>query len=298
MFELKLLSREGIPGALAKAERYRLLNQPWEAECIYRDVIEVEPENQEAVIGLVLAITDQFEQGSAAAIVPRAREALLGLRDEYQHAYYAGIICERRARVLLQSARPGSGAMAHELLHVRRRDWAVQIAADLVRRAYWFQPLMWIACRMLRRESEQACDDVVLGAGVEAPAYAGHLLHLARAGRTSYRWAVALPMARPSTLERRITAMLNSARNRRALTFRAVVVTTIALAAASFTAAAFHAEQAQSAQLTGTIYDGSGAVLPGVAVTLTDAQNAKAEATTDASGRPGTDPAGHARCPR
>ncbi len=82
MFELKHLSREGIPGALAKAERYRLLNQPWEAECIYRDVLEVDPDNQEATIGLVLAITDQFDQGSAAAIVPRAREALLGLRDE------------------------------------------------------------------------------------------------------------------------------------------------------------------------------------------------------------------------
>jgi TonB family protein len=175
--------------------------------------------------------------------------------------------------------------VCHELAHVRRRDWAVQIGADLVRRIYWFQPLMWIACRMLRRESEQACDDVVLSTGVEAPAYAGHLLHLARAGRTNYRWAAAVPMARPSTLERRIAAMLNSARNRHALSLRAVVATTFALAAASFTAAAFHAEQARSAQLAGTIYDGSGAVLPGVAVTLTDAQNAKAEATTDAAGR-------------
>ena len=79
--------------------------------------------------------------------------------------------------------------------------------------------------------------------------------------------------------------MLNSARNRRALSFRAFVATTIALAAASFTAAAFHTEQARAAQLAGTIYDGSGAVLPGVEVTLTDAQNAKAEATTDAAGR-------------
>src|SRR5262245_21547511 len=93
VFELKLLSREGIPGALAKAERYRLLNQPWEAECIYRDVLAVDPGNQEAVIGLVLALTDQFEGGSAT-IVPRAREALQGLGDEYTRAYYAGIICE------------------------------------------------------------------------------------------------------------------------------------------------------------------------------------------------------------
>src|SRR3954453_21206096 len=85
MFELKFLSQEGIPGALAKAERYRLLNQPWEAECIYRDVLQVDAVNQEAVIGLVLALTDQFERGSAA-IVSRAREALVALRDAYQHA--------------------------------------------------------------------------------------------------------------------------------------------------------------------------------------------------------------------
>lgn len=115
MFELKLLSREGIPGALAKAERYRLLNQPWEAECIYRDVLAVDPENQDASIGLVLSLTDQFDHGSAA-IVPRAREALQGLHDEYQRTYHAGIICERRARSLLQAARPGAGAMAYELL--------------------------------------------------------------------------------------------------------------------------------------------------------------------------------------
>jgi TonB family protein len=126
---------------------------------------------------------------------------------------------------------------------------------------------------------------VVLGTGVEAPAYAGHLLHLARAGRTNPGWAAAVPMARPSTLERRIAAMLNNARNRRALSFRAIVATTIALTAATFTAAAFHAEQQRATQLAGTIYDGSGGVLPGVAVTLTDAQNTKAEATTDAAGR-------------
>jgi len=115
MFELKLLSHEGVPGALAKAERYRLLNQPWEAECIYRDVLQVDPDNQDATIGLVLSLTDQFDSGSTA-ILPRAREALHGLRDEYQRAYHAGIICERRARALLHGARPGSAAMAHELL--------------------------------------------------------------------------------------------------------------------------------------------------------------------------------------
>jgi hypothetical protein len=124
VFELKLLSREGIPGALAKAERYRLLNQPWEAECIYRDILQVDADNQEAAIGLVLAITDQFERGSSAT-VPRAREALQGVHDAYQHAYHAGIICERRARVLLNGARPGASAMAHELLR-EAKGWYEQ----------------------------------------------------------------------------------------------------------------------------------------------------------------------------
>src|SRR3954465_8002369 len=83
MFELKLLSREGIPGALAKAERYRLLNQPWEAECIYRDVLRVDPDDQEATVGLVLALTDQFDSGVRGSF-QQAREALAQIGDEYE----------------------------------------------------------------------------------------------------------------------------------------------------------------------------------------------------------------------
>ena len=122
MFELKILTSEGIPGALAKAERYRLLNQPWEAECIYRDALQVEPENQDAIIGLVLAITDQFEHGLRGG-VDQAREILPRIRDEYARAYYAGIICERRAKVILHEARPGSGAMAVELLREAKSQY-------------------------------------------------------------------------------------------------------------------------------------------------------------------------------
>ena len=175
--------------------------------------------------------------------------------------------------------------VCHELAHVRRHDWAVQMAADVMRRVYWFQPLMWIACRQLRRESEHACDDVVLATGVAADAYAGHLLQIARSVRSDYGWAPAVPMARRSTLERRIAAMLNSARNRRALSSRSLVACTLMLAAVTFTVAAFHAEQDRSARLGGTIYDGSGGVLPGVEVTLTSADGAKATATTDAAGK-------------
>lgn len=79
--------------------------------------------------------------------------------------------------------------------------------------------------------------------------------------------------------------MLNSARNRRALSHRSLVVPTLLLAAATLTAAALHAGQARSGQLLGTVYDGSGAVLPGAEVTLSTAQDVKSTATTDAAGR-------------
>ena len=57
--------------------------------------------------------------------------------------------------------------LCHELAHVRRHDWFVQITAEAVRIAFWFNPLIWIACTRLRRDSEQACDDV--GAGTTRP---------------------------------------------------------------------------------------------------------------------------------
>ena len=82
--------------------------------------------------------------------------------------------------------------LRHELAHVRRHDWIVQLLAEAARAVCWFNPLMWLACARLRREGEQACDDIVLAGGVEAPAYATHLLDLApalpgRAGRRGPR---------------------------------------------------------------------------------------------------------------
>src|SRR5438445_13610084 len=67
-FELKTLSPEAVPRALAKAERYRLLNEPGEAESICRDALQAEPENQDAVVTLLLAVTDQFDDEAATAV--------------------------------------------------------------------------------------------------------------------------------------------------------------------------------------------------------------------------------------
>lgn len=115
MFELKPLSKDAIPAALTKAERYRLLNEPAEAESICLDVLQVEPDHQQALVTLLLALTEQFADGGPD-IARRAREVLPRLTGEYERAYYAGIICERRAKALIQHPRPGYGSMAYEWL--------------------------------------------------------------------------------------------------------------------------------------------------------------------------------------
>ena len=114
MFELKTLALEAVPRALAKAERYRLLNEPGEAQSICLDVIAADPGNQEAVATMILALTDQFSADSSH--VNEALNLIAGLRDPYERAYYAGIIHERRAKAVLEHGTPRGGSLAHEWL--------------------------------------------------------------------------------------------------------------------------------------------------------------------------------------
>src|SRR5690606_18114512 len=100
MFQLKPISKAGIPEALQKAERYRLLNEPRLAESICEDILEVEPDNHRAVVTMLLAITDQFGKYRSASI-STARQLLPKLKDEYERYYYAGIICERQGNSIL-----------------------------------------------------------------------------------------------------------------------------------------------------------------------------------------------------
>jgi hypothetical protein len=109
--ELKPIGRDAIPGALAKADRYRLLNDGVGAESICLDVLAVEPENQQALVALVLSITDQFHEG-AGDLVLRARELLPRLDGEYERHYYAGIIAERRAKTKLAHGTMGAEEIA------------------------------------------------------------------------------------------------------------------------------------------------------------------------------------------
>ena len=115
MFELKPLSIEGVPAALEKAVRYRLLNEPAEAESICHDVLRVDPGNQQALVILLLALTDRFGKGYTVGVM-QAQEVLPRLRDPYEQAYYAGIIFERRAKAQLQRNSPGCGFEAYQLL--------------------------------------------------------------------------------------------------------------------------------------------------------------------------------------
>jgi tetratricopeptide (TPR) repeat protein len=114
MFELKPLSRQAIPGALEKAHRYRLLNEPAEAESICRDVLEIDPGNQQALVALVLALSDQLDDSPGSAV--EAREYLAQVEDEYARLYYGGILIERRAKATLHVGGPGSGGMAYDYL--------------------------------------------------------------------------------------------------------------------------------------------------------------------------------------
>lgn len=113
MFKLKSLSKKGVPAALEKAERYRLLNEAKEAESICLDILEIDPRNQKALVTLLLSITDQFGEGMSAE-VDRARELLPRLRDKYKRAYYEGIIFERQAKATLNKGTPDSKHHAYE----------------------------------------------------------------------------------------------------------------------------------------------------------------------------------------
>ncbi len=126
---------------------------------------------------------------------------------------------ERREAVLL-----------HELAHVRRGDLATHLIAWVACSLYWFHPLVWIAARRLRHESERACDDLVLGAGTRASEYAGHLLDIVRTAGRGRAPAAAVPMAQKSSFEGRLLAILEPGVDRKALSPRMKVAVAAALA--------------------------------------------------------------------
>jgi TonB family protein len=119
----------------------------------------------------------------------------------------AGWSEERRAVVL-----------RHELAHVERGDLATHLLARTALALYWWNPLAWLAWREFLKERERAADDLVLASGTRPSDYAAHLLEIARGMQSPSTLAsAAIAMARPSQLEGRLLAILDSGVNRRAV---------------------------------------------------------------------------------
>ncbi len=126
MNELKPISEKGIERALEKVDRYRLLNDPIEAESICHDILEIDPENQRAIVMLLLTLTDQFNSGVTSKA---PTELLPRIKDEFRREYYRGIILEREAKASLSRGLPGSSHDAYEWLEEALE--AFQSADDL-----------------------------------------------------------------------------------------------------------------------------------------------------------------------
>ena len=160
--------------------------------------------------------------------------------------------------------------LAHELAHIQRRDWVTHMMAEILRAVYWFNPIVWIACRRVRQESEYACDDAVLGLGVDGAEYATHLVELARAFNANRVWLPAPAIASPSNLERRVSVMLNTHLNRNPVPRSARTMIVIALLGITVAVAG---AQAALATVSGSIIDQVGRILPGATLTLTNVRD-------------------------
>ena len=121
MYELKKLSSDSLRPALAKAKQYRFLGEPDEAESICLDILAVDPDNQDALIILLLALTDKFEHGNLGQCYDKAREIVEKLDDSFCKYYYIGIIFEKRGKCHLKKEGPGAAEACH--------DWFVKAMA-------------------------------------------------------------------------------------------------------------------------------------------------------------------------
>lgn len=153
MIALKPLSVGAIPSALAKAERYRLLNEPDQAVSICEDILAAAPGHGQASIVLLLALTDQFARQDGQ-LVRRAQDLCASFTDAYERAYYTGLVAERRARVLFErGGGPGRVQPAGQWL---RQAMTSYEQADAIRPADTDDAkLRWNACaRLLNRHPE------------------------------------------------------------------------------------------------------------------------------------------------
>ena len=155
-FTLKHISNDAVARAVERAEHYRLLNDPEQAESISLDVLAVDSNNTKARVILILALTDQFTGGGSHA-ARRALEQVTQLPSDYEKAYYAGLVAERQGRAHLSQggmARAFAYEGLHEAMtHYERADALKQPGVDDA-------ILRWNACaRTIMREGLQPRDD-------------------------------------------------------------------------------------------------------------------------------------------
>ena len=164
MHKLKEISEAAVPAALEKALRYRLLNEPLEAESICLDVLRVDPDNQEALVTMLLALTDLFDDEYVAAL-KRAKAVLPRLTSDYDRAYYEGVIHERWAKAELGRHVPSHVATGWHLQAMHCYERAQALAAPDNPDAI----LRWNACaRLLAREGQAKLTDSSLLRDLEA----------------------------------------------------------------------------------------------------------------------------------
>jgi hypothetical protein len=138
---LKLISKGAIPRALERAERYRLLNEPEQAESICLDILAAAPDDQRALVMLILSITDRFGRDGAPGL-RRASEYVARLHDPYKRLYYKGVVREREARASL--VRPMGSSFAYDGLRAAMEcyEQAIPMSPDDENEAI----LRWNAC--------------------------------------------------------------------------------------------------------------------------------------------------------
>ena len=162
--------------------------------------------------------------------------------------------------------------LSHELAHIARHDWILQICAEFARALYWFHPLAWLAAARLRQEGERASDDAVLRSGIAPDTYASQLLELARTLKNNGRgWSTALAIARPTNLERRFAAMLNPSIDRRHLSLQSKFLIPLFALCLLLPLTALRAPaQNLSGKVSGSIHDPSGASVPNATIIMTN----------------------------
>ena len=163
MRNLKSIFKAAVPGALEKALRYRLLNEPLEAESICLDVLRVDPDNQQALVTILLALTDLFDDDMAA--LERAKAVLPRLTSEYDRAYYEGVIHERWAKAATDKRVPSHVVTGWYLLAMHCFERAEALAPPDNPDAI----LRWNTCaRWLERHEEVSTADQSLTRDIEA----------------------------------------------------------------------------------------------------------------------------------